>query len=351
MLQISAELLAMSGDAALLVRNGKVAFANASACVLLGKDCVGKPLSKVLGEDIAGVQAGSFVGEFPLSGKHYVVRACSAEGTKALFIAPVGHDVGLISDAFIFAMRNCLMSIEVSLSLLRSRSKEDSQLEHSIAVVGHEGFKINRTLNNIGIIRGAALDQLDICPVALDLGEFIKKLLETISFFIKEPAMRFTAPEGLKIYADPSLLETMLLNLISNCVLHAKGCSRISINITPGKERIFISVDDDGCGIAPELLHSVFDRYCHKFEPNEISKGPGFGLAAARTVAAMHGGTLLLESRPDIGTAVRVSLARNPYCKTALTQPVPEYELSSKNLLTGLADCLDAEYYTDKYID
>ena len=351
MLQISAELLAMSGDSALLVRNGKVAFANASACILLGNDCVGKPLGKVLGEDIAGVQAGSFVGEVPLSGKHYVVRACSAEGTKALFIASADHDIGLISDAFIFALRNCLMSIDVSLSLLRSRSDKDSQLSHSIAVICHESFKINRILNNISIVRSAALDQLDICPVTLDLGEFIKQLLKTVSFFISEPAIRFTAPEGVKISADPSLLETMLLNLISNCVLHAKGSSRISINITPSKERVFISVDDDGCGIAPEQLHSVFDRYCHKFEPGDISRGPGFGLAAARTVAALHGGTLLLESRPGIGTAVRVSLARNPYCKSALTQPVPEYELSSKNLLCGLADCLDSEYYTDKYID
>ena len=351
MLQISAELLAMSSDAAVLIKNGRLAFANAEAYTLLGPDCIGKSVKKVFGDDIAGIQAGSFIGEFPLRSKQYIIRACSAEGIKAFFLSDTEPKESLISDAFIFSLRNCLMSMDVTLSLLRDNAEQSPQTRERLAVVSHESCRINRIMNNVSIIQAARNGEIPFSPTALELSSFIEQILDSVRLFIKTPELRLNSPGEINIYADPGLLECLMLNLISNCIIHAEGCSRISISLSPGKERCFISIDDDGCGIVPEHLHGVFDRYTHRYELNQMGKGPGLGLSTARSIATLHGGTLLLESRPEIGTAVRVSLARNPYVKAQLKQPVPIYERNAKSLISGLANCLNWESFTELHLD
>lgn len=351
MLQISAELLAMSSDAAVLIKNGRLVFANAGAYGMLGPDCVGKSVARLFGDDIAGIQAGSYIGEFPLGSKRYIVRASAADGIRALFFSDTQLNESLVSDAFIYSLRSCLMSMDVALQLLRSHSESCAELRSSLSVISHESFRINRILSNIGIIQAAKREEVPFAPMLLDLSAFIETSLDSIRLISCFPEIRFSSPGEIKIYADPSLVECLLLNLVSNCIIHARDCSRISITLTPGRERAFISVDDDGCGIAPEELHGVFDRYTHSYDLSSMGKGPGLGLSAARAIADIHGGTLLMESRPGIGTAVRVSLGVNPHAKPKLNHPALIQDRSFKSLLTGLADCLGAEYFEDKFLD
>jgi len=349
MLQISAELLAMSSDAAVLVKNGRLVFANAGAYALLGHDCIGKSVKKIFGDDIAGIQAGSYIGEFPLGSKRHIVRACTCEGIRAMFLSDTEPKASLISDAFIYSLRSCLMSINVALALLRENTHPERQ--DSLAVISHESFRLNRILTNISIIQGVSKDEYPFNPSSIELSSFMTELLDSVRLFIKTPELRFSSPGALEIYADRALLECLMLNLISNCIIHASDCSRISITLTPGKERVFISVDDDGCGIAPEELHGVFDRYTHRYDLNNMGKGPGFGMSTARTIATLHGGTLLLESRPGIGTAVRVSLAHNPYSAAKLSHTAEIYERNTNSLLSGLSNCLNADCFVDKFLD
>jgi len=73
--------------------------------------------------------------------------------------------------------------------------------------------------------------------------------------------------------------------------------------------------------------------------------------AAARLIANLHGGTLLLESRPDIGTSIRVSLSLAPHDLDPFMQPRIQQDSTMIDILTGLADCLPAELYSDKFMD
>lgn len=355
MLQISAELLAMSSDAAVLIKNGRIVFANAEAQALLGSDCRGKGIKTIFGAEVAGVQAGSFIGDFAINGSRYVVRVCSSEGIKALFLSPADAHKAFLSDAFIFSLRNCLMSMDVSLSLLRTMAEEQEKLRHSLAVISQESFRINRILTNVSLVRGMGTKAQPFCPVMIDISGFIRDIVESVSLVTEGPKFRYSGPAELSICADPAMIETLLLNLISNCLLHAKHCRNINIALSRSKERVILSVDDDGAGIAPEQLHQVFDRYNHSFDISDVSRGAGLGLTAARAIAGIHGGTLLLESRQNIGTAVRVSLSMKPSRakEDAELRKSPEkpYEKTMHNLLTGLAGCLPVERYTEKYLD
>ena len=138
---------------------------------------------------------------------------------------------------------------------------------------------------------------------------------------------------------------------IDNSLTHAEGCTRVSLRLIEDHERVVISVNDDGCGIAPEKLHFVFDRYRHGFGIADIDHGAGLGLTAALAIANLHGGTLLLESREEVGTTVRASFSRNPVPSQQLYAAQEEPERGMRALLTGLADCLPDRCFGEKYAE
>ena len=82
-----------------------------------------------------------------------------------------------------------------------------------------------------------------------------------------------------------------------------------------------------------------------------MGRGSGLGLSAARGVAQLHGGTLLMESRPGRGTAVRVTISRSLSPHGRLREEDGDEGFTTHDLLLGLADCLPEEAFTEKYLD
>ena len=351
MLQISAQMLAMSGEYAVLEKNGRVIYANSAARNLLESDCVGLSLAELLGEELAGIQAPSFIGDFDIGADRFIVRVSCMDGMRAFFLSKHEDNPSLVSDAFIYSLRNALMNMSVTMSLLHDSAELSPALSERLSLLNHECFKINRILSNISIIRSIWDDSLVFAPVAMDVSAHIESITDSLRILMPGPEIRFKSPGPMEIYADPALLDVLVLNLISNCMIHAEGCRRINIELIPGKDRIVLAVDDDGCGIPPEQLHSVFARYRHNPDIGQMDKGAGLGLTSARLIAAIHGGIMLLESRAGHGTSVRVSLSREKHEPIPLSQPPRLYEKSMSTLLTGLAGCLPAELYTERYLD
>lgn len=349
MLQISADLLAVSGEAALLTRYGKVVFSNVAACELLGQDCTGKTVRSLFGEEVAEIQASSYIGSISLNGQALMIRTASSDELKAMFLSRPDSSAAHIHEAFVFSLRSSQMSLGLSLDMARSRAQElnSPELLEAIASMTHEHFKTNRTISNVSIINGSTCFTLQ----KIDLTQLLAEIIRSLKLLLDTADIRFSAPEHLMIYADPNLIRILFMNLLSNAITHAHGFSRISVSLTEGSSSVMLSVDDDGCGIRPEELHMVFDRYMHSMSLSDMSFGSGFGLAASRAIAQLHDGTILLESRENAGTAVRVSLNRNPAGGKKLQSSRPYYDQSEQALLTGFSGCLPDEFFSEKYTD
>lgn len=349
MLQISADLLAVSGEAALLTKFGKVVFSNVAACELLGQDCTGKTIKSLFGEEVAGIQASSYIGSISMNGQALMIRTASSDNLKAMFLSRPDGSTAHINEAFIFSLRSSQMTLGLSLDMARNHAQElnSPELLAAIASMTHEHFKINRTISNVSVINGSTYFALQ----KIDLSELLAEMIRSLKLMLKTTDIRFSAPEHLVIYADPNLIRILFMNLLSNAITHAHGYSRISVSLTEGSSSVMLSVDDDGCGIRPEELHMVFDRYMHSMSLSDMSFGSGFGLAASRTIAQLHDGTILLESRENAGTAVRVSLSRNPMSAHKLQSSHSYYDQPEQALLTGFAGCLPDEFFSEKYTD
>ena len=344
MLSLSAELLALTSEPALLVKGGKILFANEAAAAVLGPDCRSKSFRELFGKEIAGMQASTFVGEAEIAGRRVLLRIRALEGTRVVFISVGEASAELIGDAFLFALRNELMQLATGVSLLRMQTGAGNT-GAALNAITMNLYRANRTLQNLSIIRSAEANTLLFMPQPLDLVTLLRDLIDSVRLTVSEPEIRFNAPETLPVNGDPSLLETLMLNLLANCIQHAEGCTRIHVNLHGAGDQAILSVDDDGCGIPGEKLNTVLERYRFGGGLSETGNGPGLGLTAAREIARTHGGTLLLESSEGVGTAVHVSLSRTPRAGGPLKTPQAEYEKSYDTILTGLAPCLPPEAF------
>lgn len=346
MIQLPAEVLALTTEPALLVKGGKLLFANDAACTLLGADCLDKSFSSLFGRDIAGMQAPAFAGEAEVAGRRCLLRLRTIDGLRAVFLSPCAPAGELIGDAFLYVLRSELMQLNTSLQLIRGRLKAGDESGHAaLRGLMQSLYRVNRTLQNLSIIRSVEHDTIFFRPQPLELCGLLGDLVDSVRLSLDKPEIVFTAPERLPLHGDPELLETLALNLVSNCIRHAEGCTRIRVSLHGTGDQVILSVDDDGCGIPGDRLHTVLERYRFSGSLFEADHGPGLGLTAAREIARLHGGTLLLESRENIGTAVRVSLSRVSRPQGVLHSGSPDYDKSYDTILTGLASCLPPEAF------
>jgi signal transduction histidine kinase/DNA-binding response OmpR family regulator len=146
----------------------------------------------------------------------------------------------------------------------------------------------------------------------VELGTFITRLAEafrplaerrSIAWLVELPAEPFT------VYADPAHLERILANLLSNAFKFTQAGGTVQLTLEAELAAARISVRDDGPGIAPADLPHVFDRF---YRGNESAArhqpGTGIGLALARELVALHGGTLEVESEEGAGSTFTVTL-------------------------------------------
>lgn len=100
-----------------------------------------------------------------------------------------------------------------------------------------------------------------------------------------------------RVRGDARRLEQVLLNLVANALRHT-GPGRVQIRVAPaGAAGLRFEVQDDGEGIAPELLPGVFGAYVQgELRPGAARVGTGLGLAICQGLVTLHGGHIGVES-------------------------------------------------------
>jgi signal transduction histidine kinase len=97
-------------------------------------------------------------------------------------------------------------------------------------------------------------------------------------------------------------LREVLLNVMENA--RQAGASRVDVAVSPGPERVEVTVRDNGDGIAAADLERIFEP---RFSTR--TSGSGLGLAISRNMVEAWGGRMSAERAPERGTVMRISLA------------------------------------------
>ncbi|MGW6393759.1 sensor histidine kinase [Streptomyces sp. NPDC055103] len=105
--------------------------------------------------------------------------------------------------------------------------------------------------------------------------------------------------EAVTVRADGARLQQVLVNLLANARTHTPPGTKITARVRADGPHALVDVEDDGPGIPPELLSSVFERFARGDASRSRHAGStGLGLAIVRAVALAHGGEVTVASAP-----------------------------------------------------
>lgn len=96
-------------------------------------------------------------------------------------------------------------------------------------------------------------------------------------------------------------------NLISNAVKFTPAGGRVKISLRQERECAVVTVADSGCGMDAETLRHIFDKF-YQADSSHATQGNGLGLALAKRVADLLGGSIAVESVPETGTVFTVRI-------------------------------------------
>lgn len=147
-----------------------------------------------------------------------------------------------------------------------------------------------------------------------DLDELIRHLMRNFEndFRLKQIAFHYQGGETW-IEGDRDKLSQVLVNLLANALKYTDAGGSVRVGLTSSEDRVNITVQDSGIGIAESDLPHIFDRFYRTDQSrNRQTGGSGIGLTIARAIVRAHQGTLSVSSTPDVGSTFTVSLPRKP---------------------------------------
>ncbi|MBD5457963.1 MAG: HAMP domain-containing histidine kinase, partial [Lachnospiraceae bacterium] len=108
------------------------------------------------------------------------------------------------------------------------------------------------------------------------------------------------------IFCDEDWTREAVENLVKNALDHTEAGGTVRVTWKRSPVLFRLTVEDDGCGIAPEDIHHIFKRF-YRSKNSSDRQGAGLGLSLAKSIVEGQGGTLSVESSPGEGSVFRIS--------------------------------------------
>jgi two-component system sensor histidine kinase ChvG len=214
------------------------------------------------------------------------------------FAADVAHE-----------LKNPLTSLKSAVEMLVRTGNEASR-DRLIAIVGNDIARIDRLITDISDASrlDAELSREQIRPV--DVSHLLETVVE-IYGLVPLPrginlALTIKLPLGAKVLGQDERLGQVLRNLIDNAVSFSPEGGTVAIIAENHDAYVRVAVEDDGPGIPPEMLETIFDRfYTERPAEHGFGRNSGLGLSIARQIAEGLGGRIWAENRSENQSGAR----------------------------------------------
>jgi len=123
--------------------------------------------------------------------------------------------------------------------------------------------------------------------------------------------MSITSKGDGEVYADGRLRARALSSLRGSALRFSPDGCNVTITTETKPERTELAVEDTGCGIPPQHLPRVFDRF-YRADSSRSSQGTGLGLALVKSITDLHGGSVEVASEVNRGTTVTLTFPAKP---------------------------------------
>jgi two-component system sensor histidine kinase KdpD len=225
-----------------------------------------------------------------------VKRTVESERLRSALLTSISHD-----------LKTPLASVLGAASTMRDLASNlsDAEKRDLLATVIDESERLNRFIANL--LDMTKLESGAIVPnTALhDIGEIVGSALRRAGKILARHKVSLELAADLPmLQLDAVLFEQVLFNLLDNAAKYSPTDTTISIRSLRERDSVLLQVADEGEGIPPTELESVFDKFYRVQKGDHVRPGTGLGLAISRGfVEAMHG-RITAANRSDRSGAV-----------------------------------------------
>ena len=179
----------------------------------------------------------------------------------------------------------------------------EEQRKHMIGGIKKDAQWLNRMVENLLFVTRIDGGKADIYKLPTVLDELVDSVLVKFQKRYPNQAVEVDIPEDFVVIPmDAMLIEQVLVNILDNAVQHAKGMTRLLLKVYVSKGKVAFEIRDDGCGIKPEKMKTVFSGYgTSEREPSDGKRNAGIGLSVCASIIRAHGGDIGVKNLRDGG--------------------------------------------------
>ena len=221
--------------------------------------------------------------------------ARAAEQRKNELVMYLAHDI-----------RTPLTSIIGYLRLLEQiPDLPDEEKEKYVHISLEKTYRLEKMINEFFEITRYNTQQITIASKAIDLYYLLVQVIdEHLPLFTEHGNyITFHAAESLEVCGDPERLARVFNNLLKNAVAYSSKGTEITVNAEETPEHIVVTVSNHGKTIPDDKLETLFEKF-YRLDESRTSNtgGTGVGLAIAKEIVLLHGGTISADSKNGLTT-------------------------------------------------
>jgi two-component system, cell cycle sensor histidine kinase DivJ len=236
-----------------------------------------------------------------------------ADASKSRFLATMSHELRTPLNAII-GFSEMIIQEDV-LMLDAARRKEYAQL------INDSGQHLLSVVNGILDISKMESGHFELTPEPFAPREALINCCNLLALKARDSGIDLVtrAPEDLPVMiGDPRAFKQIVLNLVSNAVKFTERGGTVTVSAGIEGVRFVVRIADTGVGIAADDLKRIGDPFFQAGKTYQRRhEGTGLGLSIVKSLVAMHGGEITVQSKVDEGTTVTVALPLTPQAMQA----------------------------------
>ncbi|MBL4951520.1 HAMP domain-containing histidine kinase [Neobacillus sp. YIM B02564] len=215
------------------------------------------------------------------------------------FISNISHDI-----------QSPLSNIKGYINLLEKNTISQVERSGYISIINAEIKRLSTLTKQLLLLASLDRNEDIMKKKRFNLGRQIKELVRSYQWIIgdKEIMLSYSLPD-IEITGDPSLLNTVWDNLLTNAIKYNQPNGTIEILIEEKDKTVFVTFKDTGIGLKETEIDRIFDRfYRADLARTRTTEGTGLGLSIVAAIVKLHNGNIRVFSKENEGTTFVVRL-------------------------------------------